>query len=63
MSATPINLNRARKARARDEKRKQADANSVKFGRTKAERALDKAREEKANRTLDGHHLESDHDE
>jgi hypothetical protein len=33
-----VNLNHARKARARDEKRVTADANAAKFGRTKAER-------------------------
>lgn len=48
-----INLNRARKAKARAEKVVQADANRAKFGRTGAEKkadALDRARTE---RTLD----------
>jgi Domain of unknown function (DUF4169) len=38
MPADIVNLNRFRKAKARDDKAKQADANRVKFGRTKAEK-------------------------
>ncbi|GHD99647.1 amidase [Defluviimonas sp. 20V17] len=53
--AEPVNLNKARKARARAEKRAQADGNAVKFGRTKAEKKIDKARAEKARATLDAH--------
>ena len=34
----PINLRAARKARARDAKRAQGDANAAKHGRTKAEK-------------------------
>jgi hypothetical protein len=49
------NLNQFRKARTRDRKRAEADENAVKFGRTKAQKALDKARTEKAQRALDGH--------
>ena len=49
------NLNTARKQKARAEKRARADANAVKFGRTKAEKQLDKARADKARRALDGH--------
>jgi hypothetical protein len=48
-----VNLNRARKARARAEKDAQAAANRVKFGRTKTEKAADKAEAERAARTLD----------
>ncbi|SHH79974.1 DUF4169 family protein [Marivita hallyeonensis] len=48
------NLNRFRKVRARDEKRTKADENAVKFGRTKAQKTLEKARAEKAERDLDG---------
>jgi hypothetical protein len=48
------NLNQFRKARARDDKRAVADANAVKFGRTKAQRDLEKARAAKAKRDLDG---------
>ncbi|MFD1343453.1 DUF4169 family protein [Litorisediminicola beolgyonensis] len=52
--ATPINLNKHRKEKARAEKRKAADANAVKFGRSLAERRLDQARAEKSARELDG---------
>ncbi|MCR9126439.1 MAG: DUF4169 family protein [Rhodobacteraceae bacterium] len=43
----PVNLNRARKAKARADKKLRADENSTKFGRTKAERARDRAENEK----------------
>lgn len=36
-----INLRQARKAKARDDKAQQADANRAKFGRTKAQRQAD----------------------
>jgi hypothetical protein len=48
------NLNRVRKDKARAEKRAQAEANAVKFGRTKAERAREGAEAEKTRRDLDG---------
>lgn len=37
----PINLNKARKARARADAKAKADQNAVRFGRTKAEQVLD----------------------
>ena len=49
-----INLNKARKARNKLRKKAQADENAVKFGRSKAERTLQKTRAEKARRALDG---------
>ena len=48
------NLNQFRKTKARAEKRAKADENAVKFGRTKAQKALEKAQAEKARRDLDG---------
>ena len=45
-----VNLNRFRKEKARAERRAEADANAAKHGRTKAEKALDQARAEKAAR-------------
>ena len=48
------NLNQFRKTKTRAEKRAKADENAVKFGRTKAQKALEKARAEKAKRDLDG---------
>ena len=49
-----VNLRAKRKAAARDAARRAGDENAAKFGRTKAERALEKARAEKAARDLDG---------
>jgi hypothetical protein len=54
----PINLNQFRKQKAKADKKREADRNAVKFGRTKAEKDLDKARASKASRTLDGHKAE-----
>lgn len=55
MTAKPISLSKARKDRARAAARRQADANSVKFGRSKAERAADEAQADQAARRLDSH--------
>ena len=38
---TPINLNKIRKDKARADEKATADANAVKFGRTKAQRVLE----------------------
>jgi hypothetical protein len=51
---TVVNLNKFRKAKARAEKKVQANENAVKFGRTKAEKSLDHARNAKAQQDLDG---------
>jgi hypothetical protein len=53
-----VNLKAARKARARAEAKAAADANAAKFGRTRAEKALEEAEADKARRDLDGHHRE-----
>ncbi len=55
-----VNLNHARKARARDEKRSVADANAAKFGRTKAERIAEAAISDKARKMLDQHMLDEE---
>ena len=55
MAETPINLNRARKAREKAGRKAAADANSVRFGRTKAERAQADAEQALRRRQLDGH--------
>jgi len=55
MSDAPINLNKFRKAKAKVGKTALAEANRVKFGRTKAQKDLEKAREAKAVKSLDGH--------
>lgn len=49
-----VNLNKARKSRARAEAKKTANQNAVKFGRTKAEKNRDRVEADKVNRTLDG---------
>ena len=49
------NLNRFRKQKARAEKRARADANAARFGRSKAEKALDNANKQKHEARLDGH--------
>lgn len=54
----PVNLNRFRKAKARAEKKARAEENVAKHGRSKAERALDRARADKADKGLDGHRRE-----
>ena len=50
---TPVNLNKARKERDRAAEKAQADANALKFGRTKAERMLEAVQAEKARARLD----------
>ena len=51
--ADPINLNRARKAKARAADQAQAAENRVRFGRTKAEKLAAKAEAERLKRALD----------
>ncbi|MGF6859522.1 regulator of protease activity HflC (stomatin/prohibitin superfamily) [Rhodobacteraceae bacterium MBR-64] len=50
-----IRLRAEKKQRDRAKKRAQADANAVKFGQTKAEKAQAAARAQKSARDLDGH--------
>lgn len=52
--STPINLNKARKARARAQKKARADANAVTFGLTKAEKDRAKQDNARVKRDLDG---------
>ena len=53
-----INLRRARKAKAKGQKDKAAEANRVKHGTPKHLRNLTEARKDKADQTLSGHKLE-----
>ena len=53
MSSKIVSLNQVRKKRDRTERKAQADANAVKFGRTKAARLLEAARNEAARKRLD----------
>jgi hypothetical protein len=48
-----INLNKARKAKARVDKSTQADANRARFGRTRAQKQADAAEIAKLTRLLD----------
>ena len=54
----PVNLNRYRKAKARADRKAQTSENSVKFGQTKTESALEKARADKAKTEIDQHKLD-----
>ncbi len=49
-----VNLRQVRKARARIDKARAADANRVKFGRTRAEKAAALAERERMARDIDG---------
>jgi hypothetical protein len=53
-----VNLRRARKAKARDEKSREAEANRVKHGVAKPVRELAKARAEKAACDVEAHKLD-----
>jgi hypothetical protein len=55
---TVVNLNKARKARARTEAEAQAAQNRISFGRTKAEKALTAARNHKLAKDTDAHKRE-----
>ena len=54
-----INLNRARKTKERVEKRKIADQNAQKFGRTKGEKKRDDLIATKAKNSVDQHKLDT----
>jgi hypothetical protein len=49
----PINLNKARKARAKAQGKAQAAENRVRFGRTKTEKTVSKLEMERARRAHD----------
>ena len=53
-----INLKRFRKRTERESSAKQAEANRVQFGRTKAERTLEEKRTKRANELLDQHRID-----
>ncbi len=56
----PINLNRVRKERAKAVKRKKADENAVRFGRTKTEKARDEAQAKRDGAHLEAHRREDE---
>ncbi|MBS0221182.1 MAG: DUF4169 family protein [Proteobacteria bacterium] len=53
-----VNLRRARKEKARREHDNEAQANRLRFGRTKADKAADRDRGKRERETLDGKRLE-----
>ncbi|MEQ1695476.1 MAG: DUF4169 family protein [Hyphomicrobiaceae bacterium] len=63
MTGEIINLKRARKAKARSANEAVAEANRVRFGRTKVERELSSAKDDLAARRLDGHRLTREGDD
>ncbi|SMF71331.1 protein of unknown function [Xaviernesmea oryzae] len=63
MSAEIVNLRQFRKSKTRLEKEKDAEQNRITFGRSKAEKSLTKARNEKADKALDQGRLENPHKE
>jgi len=54
-----VNLRRARKAKGRAEAAKEAEANRIAHGRTKAEKKIAKAEADKARAAHEGHKLTS----
>lgn len=56
----PINLNKRRKLRDRADEKARADANAVKFGRTKAQRLLDAAKSHQAAQHLNAHKFDDE---
>ncbi|MBN9025185.1 DUF4169 family protein [Kaistia nematophila] len=62
MTADIINLNRFRKEKARAEKAAVAEENRVRFGRTRAQKALDRISAEKARHHVDSHRRDDEED-
>ncbi len=58
MSGDVVNLRQVRKQKARSEKERQAEQNRISYGRTKAEKALTRALNDKAQKTFEQGHLE-----
>jgi hypothetical protein len=57
--STPINLNKFRKQKSRTDRRARADENSIKFGRTKAQKTLEETQTAKAKALHDAHKTKS----
>ena len=55
-----VNLKRFKKRSAREQSAKRADANRVRFGRTKSERADDEQRAKRASDLLDQHRIDGE---
>ena len=54
-----VSLSKVRKTRARSQRKAQADANAVKFGRSNAAKKAEATRSDQARRSLDGHKRET----
>ena len=54
-----LSLSKARKAKARAAKEAAAATNRAKFGRTKADKAVDESRKAIAEKIIDGHKRET----
>ena len=63
MSAEIVNLRQFKKKQARSEKDKEAEQNRISFGRTKAEKQLTKALNDKAEKSHSQGRIEKDKDE
>jgi hypothetical protein len=61
--ADVINLKRFKKRSEREQSARQAETNRARFGRTKAERALDERRKDRAGDLLDQHKLPGELDD
>jgi Domain of unknown function (DUF4169) len=55
-----VNLRRARKDKARQQRESEADANRRRFSRTKAEKAADKDAQERTRRDIDSKKIDRD---
>jgi hypothetical protein len=53
-STVVVNLGNIRKEKNRTEAKAKANSNALKFGMTKLEKAMERARHEMLNKTLDG---------
>ncbi|MGP1356227.1 DUF4169 family protein [Roseicyclus sp.] len=55
MTGKVLSLSRARKTRARDDRKRKADENAARFGRTRAEREAEAARAAQEAARLEAH--------
>jgi hypothetical protein len=62
VSAEILNLRQFRKKQVRSEKEKQAEQNRISFGRTKVEKQLTKALNEKAEQAHEQGHIDRNDD-
>ena len=63
MTAEVVNLRQFKKKQARADKEKQSEQNRISFGRTKAEKQLTKALNEKAERSHQQGRIETSEDD